>query len=53
MNLGTSFDLFGLSTTASVQLLNVTDAEFFADADRSGVIPGIGRAFRFNISAGF
>jgi outer membrane receptor protein involved in Fe transport len=53
MNLGTSFDLFGLSTTASVQLLNVTDAEFFADADRSGVIPGLGRAFRFNISAGF
>jgi len=38
---------------ASVQVLNALDNEFFADADRSGVIPGIGRAFRFNLSARF
>ena len=53
LNMGTSFDLFGLQTVASVQVLNALDSEFFADADRSGVIPGIGRAFRLNLTTGF
>ena len=53
LNMGTSFDLLGLQTMASVQILNALDTEFFADADRSGVIPGIGRAVRLNLSAGF
>lgn len=53
LNMGTSFDLFGLQTMASVQVLNALDNEFFADADRSGVIPGIGRAFRLNLTTGF
>ena len=52
-NIGTSFDLFGARATASVQVLNVFDAEYIADADRNGVYPGIGRAFRFNLFAGF
>ncbi len=51
-NAGMNFSLFGLTNTASVQVLNVLDNEFFANADRSGVIPGIGRAFRFNLSTG-
>ncbi|MBP1690874.1 MAG: TonB-dependent receptor, partial [Bacteroidetes bacterium] len=53
LNLGTHFNVLGLQTTASVQVLNALDNEFFADADRSGVIPGIGRAIRFNLSTGF
>ena len=53
LNVGTSFDLLGMRTMASLQVLNALDNEFFADADRSGVIPGIGRAYRINLSAGF
>jgi hypothetical protein len=49
--MGTNFDLFGVNTTASLQILNALDNEYFADADRFGVIPGLGRAFRVNISA--
>lgn len=52
-NFGTSFELFGASATASVQVLNVLDAEYIADADRNGVYPGLGRALRFNLFAGF
>jgi outer membrane receptor protein involved in Fe transport len=52
LNLGTSFNIAGLSATASVQVLNLLDKEFLADADRNGVYPGIGRSFRFNLSTG-
>ncbi len=51
LNMGTNFDIFGLNTTASLQILNALDNEYFADADRFGAIPGLGRAFRVNISA--
>ena len=53
LNVGTSFNLLDLRTMASIQVLNALDNEFFADADRYGVIPGLGRAFRLNLSAGF
>ncbi len=52
-NLGTTFDFAGLHTTASIQILNLLDSQFLADADRNGVYPGLGRAFRFNLSSGF
>jgi outer membrane receptor protein involved in Fe transport len=50
LNFGTSFDALGLHSTASIQIMNALDNEFLADADRNGVYPGIGRAFRFNLS---
>ena len=53
VNLGTTFDFAGLHNTASIQVLNLLDSEFLADADRNGVYPGLGRAFRFNLSSGF
>jgi iron complex outermembrane recepter protein len=50
-NLGYSFSVGGSNTTSfSVQLLNVFDREYLVDADNSGVIPGLGRAVRFNLS---
>lgn len=53
LNLGYNFDLEGLNTTLSMQVLNVFDREYLVDADRSGVIPGIGRAVRFNVNTAF
>jgi outer membrane receptor protein involved in Fe transport len=52
LNFGTNFDIMGLHAAASVQVLNLLDKEFIAQADRNGIYPGIGRTFCFNLSAG-
>lgn len=36
----------------SVQVLNIADKEWYAGADRFGIIPGMKRTFRVNLSAG-
>jgi outer membrane receptor protein involved in Fe transport len=51
--MGYTFDVVGLNTTISMQLLNVLDKQYLADADRSGVIPGLGRAIRLNLNTAF
>jgi outer membrane receptor protein involved in Fe transport len=51
-NIGTNFQVAGVRATASMQILNLTDKEFIAQADRNGIYPGIGRSFCFNLSAG-
>lgn len=38
--------------TASFQVLNLADTDWFSASDRFGLIPGNKRAIRFNISAG-
>jgi hypothetical protein len=53
LNMGYTFDVVGLNTTISMQLLNVLDKQYLADADRSGVIPGLGRAIRLNLNTAF
>lgn len=56
LNLGYNF-YFGkkapLKGTLTGQILNIFDTEYFASADRYGVIPGMKRAFRLNLSVGF
>ena len=42
-----------LKGTLTGQILNIFDTEYLAAADRSGVIPGMKRAFRLNLSIGF
>jgi outer membrane receptor protein involved in Fe transport len=55
-NLGYNF-YFGkqapLKGTISGQILNIFDTDYLASADRYGVIPGMKRAFRLNLSVGF
>jgi outer membrane receptor protein involved in Fe transport len=53
LNAGYNFDLYGLNTTISAQVLNLLDREYLVDADRSGVIPGLGRAVRMNLTTAF
>jgi outer membrane receptor protein involved in Fe transport len=36
----------------SIQVLNLADKQYFSSSDRFGVIPGLRRSFRFNISEG-
>jgi len=36
----------------SVQVLNLADTEWYAGADRFGIIPGMKRTLRLNVSAG-
>ncbi len=38
--------------TLTLQLFNVFDKEYFSSSDRFGVIPGMGRTFRANLSIG-
>jgi len=56
LNLGYNFN-FGkqlpLRGTITGQILNIFDTEYLASADRFGVIPGMKRAFRLNLSLGF
>jgi len=55
-NLGYNFN-FGkklpLKGTVVFQVLNIFDTEYFSSADRYGVIPGMKRSFRANISLGW
>jgi outer membrane receptor protein involved in Fe transport len=51
-NVGARVDFGMLKGTASLQVLNLFDTEFLEDADRFGVIPGLKRAVRFNVSLG-
>ena len=55
-NLGYNFN-FGkklpLRGTVVFQVLNIFDKEYFAAADRFGVIPGMKRSFRANVSLGW
>jgi len=46
------YDVMGLRGNVSVQVLNVFDKEYLADSDRFGVIPGILRSVRLNVSTG-
>jgi len=41
-----------LKGLASIQVLNILDNEYLAAADRFGIIPGMLRTFRFNLSLG-
>jgi len=49
-NLGKKLPLKG---TITLQVLNIFDTEYFSAADRSGVIPGVKRSYRANISLGW
>lgn len=55
-NLGYNYN-FGKSVpirgTIVFQVLNIFDTDYFAAADRSGVIPGMKRSFRANVSLGW
>ncbi len=55
-NFGYNFN-FGkklpLKGTVVFQVLNIFDTEYFSSADRYGVIPGMKRSFRANISLGW
>ena len=55
-NLGYNFD-FGkklpLRGTIVFQVLNIFDTDYLASADRFGVIPGMKRSFRANVSLGW
>jgi iron complex outermembrane recepter protein len=53
LNMGYTFDFVGLNTTISMQVLNLLYKDYLVDADRSGVIPGLGRAFRLNLNTAF
>ncbi|MEO6695207.1 MAG: TonB-dependent receptor, partial [Ignavibacteria bacterium] len=51
--IGYNFKFFkSLKGLASVQVLNILDTEYLASADRFGIIPGLLRTFRFNLSLG-
>lgn len=56
VNAGYNFN-FGkqlpLRGTITGQILNILDTDYLASADRFGVIPGMKRAFRLNLSLGF
>ena len=52
LNVGARVEFGMMKGAASVQVLNLFDNEFLEDADRFGVIPGLGRAVRFNVSLG-
>ncbi len=53
-HIGYNFKFFKtLKGLASIQVLNILDHEYLASADRFGVIPGLLRTFRFNMSLGF
>jgi hypothetical protein len=52
LSVGTRLNFGMLKGAASIQVLNLFDNEFIEDADRFGVIPGLGRAVRFNVSLG-
>lgn len=56
LNAGYNF-FFGkkvpLKGTITGQILNLFDTEYLASADRSGVIPGMKRAYRLTLSLGF
>jgi hypothetical protein len=49
---GRQFMMGPINTTVSLQVLNLTDNYFLADADRNGVVPGLTRSMRFNLSLG-
>jgi outer membrane receptor for Fe3+-dicitrate len=51
-NFGTRFLVAGINAAASLQVLNLFDVEYLEDADRFGVIPGLTRTARLNLSAG-
>ena len=53
VDFGVRFNVFGLNTTASVQVLNLFDKDYLVNADNNGVIPGEGQALRFNLYTGF
>ena len=42
-----------LQGTLSFQILNIFDTEYYASSDRFGVIPGLLRTFRVNLSLGY
>ncbi len=42
-----------LKGTISAQVLNIFNSDFFASADRFGVIPGVKRSYRANVSLGW
>lgn len=42
-----------LQGTLSFQILNIFDTEYYASSDRYGVIPGLLRTFRVNLSLGY
>jgi outer membrane receptor protein involved in Fe transport len=51
---GYNFNLAGyVKGTASVQVMNIFDKDYFSAVDRFGVIPGQKRTVRFNISLGY
>jgi outer membrane receptor protein involved in Fe transport len=50
---GYRFNFSGIRGNASFQILNIFNTEYLASSDAYGVIPGMLRAFRFNVSIGF
>ena len=52
-NVGARFVLAQVNMQASVQAINLLDKDNLVDGNRSGVTPGPGQTWRFNLSAGF
>jgi outer membrane receptor protein involved in Fe transport len=50
---GYRFNFSGVRGNVSAQVLNIFDTKFLASSDSYGVIPGMLRSFRLNLSIGF